>query len=91
MGLLYFGPLVTQIRNEHNLLVDFKEEIDCYLGSEQFWNTLLEIPSGELGESLESALIACYTRLCSSGFFPQKELSLLQAWINDHREILKNV
>jgi hypothetical protein len=91
MGLLYFGPLVTQIRNEHNLLVDFKEEIDCYLGSNEFWKTLQEIPNAELGESFESALIACYASLCSSGFLPQKELPLLQAWINDHNAILKNV
>jgi hypothetical protein len=31
IGIVFTGPLVAQERNEHDLLVDFKEEIDCYL------------------------------------------------------------
>jgi hypothetical protein len=90
MGILYFGPLVKQIRNKHNLLVDFSQELDCYLHAEDVWNILSQIHDQELGNTIEECLLNCYTHLIKKGHIRDSELLLLNAWILDHNLIVAN-
>jgi len=83
--MLFFGPLVEQIRNKHDLMVDFQEEIDCYLNSRKVWNTLKAIPDSKLRGGIYSDLLTCYKSLVVQGFVPGAELKILNAWILDHQ------
>jgi len=83
VGIVFTGPLVTQIRNSHDLLIDFKEEIDCYLQAENIWKCLSEIdPEAVYGE-ITGALLKVYKHLVEKGFIPQEEIIILESWISD--------
>lgn len=82
-GVVFTGPLVTQIRNPHDLLVDFKEEIDCYLDAENIWQCLLEIESLSIVGQISDALLKVYEHLVENGFIPKKEIMILEAWLSD--------
>ena len=83
IGIVFVGPLVTQIRNEHDLLIDFKEEIDCYLNAEKIWTILSEIPDKNLRVSPEVAIIYVYNHLVNLGVIPHEEIEILNAWVED--------
>lgn len=71
---------VYQERNEHNLMRDFKDEIECYLNIK---------PIVELLDSLvltSEPLLnveAAYTALSENGFAKSEELNICKAWITD--------
>ena len=87
VGIVFTGPLVAQERNEHDLLVDFKEEIDCYLDAENIWIALGTIPQSLLTSSINEALINAYECLIKAGYFSTKELDLVKIWIQDINQI----
>jgi hypothetical protein len=66
-------------------MVDFQEEIDCYLNSRKVWNTLKAIPDSKLRGGIYSDLLTCYKSLIVQGFVPDAELKILNAWILDHQ------
>lgn len=84
-SVLFHGPTVIQHRNDHNLLVDFEQEISGYLHNDHIVNNLagLSLPSGE--EEIPANLFRCYERLVALNLLPQMELELLEAWIADVR------
>lgn len=85
--VLYHSPTVRQERNQHDLMKDFRQEIDGYVLNEDIAKTLeaLDIPLGQ--EHLTTNLRLCYealTPMC----FAREELRLLDAWILDCEELL---
>ena len=82
-SILFHEPTVWQERNEHNLLVDFKDEVPGYLGNHRIAEILdsLTLKSGTA--HLAENLLVCYEKLIAESFFDPAELSLLQAWIED--------
>ena len=77
------GPTVFQDRNEHDLMRDFRDEIEGYIGYERFVQTLEETTVGGTAASLLSDLKVLYTALISAGFFTSDELEILDAWLAD--------
>ena len=81
---LVFHPAeVYQDRNAHNLMRDFEAEIDGYLGNTHYVEILdaLDLASGP--ENVTANLLTCYDALVRAAFFPDQELDLVRAWIDD--------
>lgn len=81
--LLFSSPSVYQIRNEHNIMSDFKQELEGYLGVDKIIdilnNTRLEIGQ----KNILNNLYSCYNNLIKEGFFDKKELIILEAWLKE--------
>jgi hypothetical protein len=79
--LLFTTATVEQVRHPHDLLDDFRQELDAYLRVQDFIDALdsVRLEESTVGE----ALLHCYRRLCSEGFFPSDELALVEAWLAD--------
>jgi len=82
-NILFWGPKVEQIRNNHNLMKDFEQEVDCYLKTEPLLHVLTNTPELIQGKSLSEDLLRCYEKLSEEGFFPSEEILLLKKWIGD--------
>jgi len=82
-GVLFHGPTVTQIRNDHNLMKDFSDEIKGYLNNREICDSLelLDLKSGI--SHIPENMIKCYEKLVKLGHVDGKELTLLESWLND--------
>ncbi len=82
-SVLFHKPTMWQKRNEHNLINDFADEIPGYLHNEKICNALegLSIKSGI--DNLGLNLTICYEKLVELGMIDEKELSLIDAWLDD--------
>lgn len=81
--ILFISPTVYQIRNEHNLLSDFKSEIPIYLENNKIIQLLKDINLKKGSENYIDNLIKCYELLVKKDFLPKKELILLNYWVQD--------
>lgn len=82
-SVLFHEPTVTQTRNDHNLLKDFEDEIPGYLQNHKITMLLqsLKLKKGE--KYLSENLFTCYHSLVQNKILPEKELFLVDDWIND--------
>jgi hypothetical protein len=82
-GLVYHGPEAVQVRNEHNLLRDFKDEVAGYLHNAEIaaWLGGLSLAPGR--HAAGDNLVRCYEELVSRGVLPADELPLARAWVDD--------
>jgi hypothetical protein len=82
-SLLFHGPTMEQVRNAHDLMRDFHDEVPGYLNNAAIGELLtsLNLKAGiaHLGDNLR----ACYERLVTSDILDKRELSLLDAWLGD--------
>ena len=85
--VVYTAPNVYQDRNNHNLLKDFADEIEGYLGYDKLVE-LLESLRLEKGESnVGENLIQIYQAMALHGFVTDAELPLLEAWLADLKSL----
>ena len=84
-GVVIPGALAYQDRNEHNLLSDFAQEVEGYVGYEKFIAVLNSLELS--GESLVASLRLAYEALIASNFFADSERTYLEAWIADVENI----
>ncbi len=82
-SILFYGPTVRQERNDHELMVDFAEEIPGYLENEKICQALESVPLRSGTEHLAANLLQCYECLVRLNAVEPKELSLLEAWNSD--------
>ena len=81
--VVYTASNVYQNRNDHNLLKDFADEIEGYLGYDRLVE-LLELLQLQNGESnMGQNLIQIYQAMALHGFVTEAELPLLEAWLAD--------
>ncbi len=82
-SILFTPPTVFQDRNEHDLLVDFSDEIEGYLHNEHLCHLLseLDIKSGE--QFIQQNMLNCYQKLVEVNLLKPEELALLDAWFDD--------
>ncbi len=79
---LGFTPsTVTQERNPHNYLRDFKEEILIYLHSEEIVNITKKALQEKV--SMSENMLLAYEALVQAKLVPPEEIPLLKAWIKD--------
>ncbi len=83
VGIVFHAPEVRQERNEHDLMRDFRDEIPGYDRNNELIGALInsELKKGET--AVAENLYSCYETLVEAGFFPEKELELVKAWIQD--------
>ncbi|MEK6283080.1 MAG: STELLO glycosyltransferase family protein [Acidobacteriota bacterium] len=88
-SVLFHEPNVSQERNEHNLMRDFRDEVPGYLHNKSICEALenLQLRSGvdSIGENLH----VCYEKLVSMELVDRKELELVTAWLADLEEVSK--
>ena len=90
-GLVFHAAEVNQERNQHNLLRDFEDEVPGYVHNQRIADTLegLSLHGGESGVS--ENLLLCYEALVRIGVIPEKELALVQAWVEDVGAIRQDI
>jgi len=81
IAVLLAGPMAFQDRNQHDLMNDFADEIEGYLGYRRFVEVLDSVELS--GLSIEEQLKILYRRLVEAGFFQEIELQYLEDWIHD--------
>ena len=85
MHLGFCGPTVYQKRNKHNLIDDFEKEIECYTKIKPIVNIVDKI---ELNDNLCESLIKIYSELIFSGYIQKFEIHVINAWIEDIKNLL---
>jgi hypothetical protein len=82
-GLVFHAAEVTQDRNPHNLLRDFKDEIPGYTQNDAIIARLSSLSLTAGRGAVADNLVKCYEALTAAGFFPTDELPLVRAWADD--------
>jgi hypothetical protein len=80
--IAFRGATVFQLRNAHDLMRDFRDEVDGYLNNRGLVAALgslrLSHSPGQMGENLR----VCYWKLAAEGLVPAAELDLVGAWLD---------
>jgi hypothetical protein len=79
--ILFHNSTVWQVRNDHNLMKDFSDEIIGYTNNNLIIKILSELNLKEGKENISSNLILCYQKLIDLGLVGKEELELLKAWV----------
>jgi hypothetical protein len=87
-NLLFHRSTVWQERNEHNLMIDFRDEISGYLNNSAIYQSLAELDLKNGSQHLLNNLRLCYEKLVSINLIGNDELPLVHAWIEDMDKIL---
>ena len=82
-GIVFHPPEVVQERNPHNLMRDFDDEIPGYQQNHDLARTLESVNLESDASSVGTNLRRCYEALVAKNFFPEKELALVDAWLED--------
>lgn len=82
-SVLFHAPSVYQERNQHDILKDFRQEIDGYLNNETIAAELEKLPLKAGKEHIFDNLKACYALLIERGWVGEKEMPLITAWCDD--------
>jgi hypothetical protein len=88
-GILFHEPTVSQERNEHDLMRDFKDEVPGYLHNRRICEALDELRLEPGAERTGENLRACYEKLVHLDLIDRQELRLVEAWLNDLKRIIK--
>ena len=88
-GINFFSPSVFQKRNEHNLLKDFEDEIEGYKNNLKIINGLKNLKLHEEKNKIFENLTICYKFLIKESYVDKKELNLLELWIKDCKNMIK--
>ena len=88
--VLFLEPMMHQVRNTHNLLRDFEDEIAGYLNNADICEQLerLDLKSGI--ENIPLNLNSCYEKLVSMKLVGERELFLLNTWLDDLNTAIAN-
>ena len=78
--VIYSSPTVYQERNNHNLQVDFNEEIVCYKNANALINDLEDIKFLDTKDS-KSLIIHVYEELIKKWYFDNSEMETLKIFL----------
>lgn len=81
--ILFHSPTVRQVRNEHDLMRDFSDEIPGYLNNAKIATALQELKLQAGTEYLGVNMRLCYQTLVAMNIVGRQELVLLDAWLHD--------
>jgi len=82
-SVLFKGPDVYQERNEHNLMRDFADEVPGYLNNRTIGSRLAELKLEAGPGNTGGNLIRCYEEMVRLELVPEKEITLVKAWVQD--------
>jgi len=83
LGVVFHAPEVYQDRNVHDLMKDFRDEIPGYDKNRDICRILEDLDLGSAESDVSKNLLTCYRALVAKGIFPEKELPLVEAWLQD--------
>jgi hypothetical protein len=86
-SILYHEPTVSQLRNDHDLMRDFRDEVPGYLHNRTIAERLSALPLKAGTEWLGGNLLACYEELARAGVMESREIPIVEAWCEDWRRI----
>ena len=86
-AILFHEPTMRQERNEHDLMRDFKDEMDGYLNNSRIIEALDKLPLQKGLDKLNDNLRICYEELVRMELVAEQELDLVEAWVADLKEI----
>ena len=89
-GLVFHAADVDQLRNVHNLMRDFKDEVPGYEHNDSIAIRLSELTLRPGAANASDNLIRCYEALIEAGFFPSDEMKLVRAWVEDYQNVTGN-
>lgn len=89
-SILFHRPTVWQERNEHNLMNDFRQEVDGYLRNHDLSLALEQVELKAGVDEIPENLRRCYHHLIEHEFFAAEEMGLLDAWLSDWQTIQQN-
>ncbi len=75
---------VYQERNQHDLMKDFRDEIECYLNVQSIVDVLDAMSF--IGDFNENLLVV-YRKLAQEGFVKEQEIGILEAWLDDYEKV----
>ena len=87
-AVLFHEATVWQDRNEHNLQRDFEDEVPGYLKNDQIRHALKRVSLQRGVDKISSNLRVCYEALVDLKVVGDAELPLLDAWIEDLRNLI---
>lgn len=87
--ILFHEATLLQIRNPHDLMRDFKDEVSGYLNNKAMASALegLSLKAGR--EHIFENLQVCYEELVRKDYLKPVELELLSHWISDVKQLEK--
>ena len=88
-NIIFSSPTVFQERNEHDLLLDFKDEVPVHLYNKKIIDLLKKTKFKKGKKNYLSNLKLCYLVLIKNKIFPKKELKLINLWIKDIKYLSK--
>jgi hypothetical protein len=74
---------VFQLRNEHSLIRDFKDEVPGYLNNIRIMEILTSLPLSDAPDDIGNNLRLCYEKLVEAEIVPPEELHLVDLWLKD--------
>jgi len=86
--LVFHAPDSFQVRNPHDLMVDFAKEVPGYLGNRKLIEVLSALRLAPGRDAVGENLQACYRALVEAGIFPADELPLVAAYVEDVKSAL---
>jgi len=86
-SILFHQATVVQDRNDHDLMKDFEDEVPGYLNNHKIRQALESADCAVGVEAIPDAMRACYRKLQALGVVGERELPLLDAWLEDLRAL----
>lgn len=81
--ILYRSPTLRQVRNPHDLMRDFRDEVPGYLHNRAIARTLESLSLAPGVAAIPANLARCYDALIGLGVLPAAERARLDAWLAD--------
>jgi hypothetical protein len=82
-SILFYSSTVKQKRNDHNLMLDFQDEISGYTNNLRIINNLKELVLKNGINHIPENMLKCYNKFISMGLINKNEIPLLKAWLKD--------
>jgi len=87
-NILFHTSTVWQERNDHNLMIDFQDEISGYINNAQIYKCFIELNLKEGIKNIPDNMRLCYGVLINMGLVRDNEMILLNAWLKDINSFL---
>ncbi len=86
-SILFHRSSMWQQRNDHNLMLDFHDEISGYNNNMQIYKNLINLNLQDGIENIPVNMVICYKKLIELKFIAPDELILLNNWIDDYQGV----
>jgi STELLO glycosyltransferases len=80
--LSFHAPTVKQVRNDHDLMRDFADEVPGYLENDHIASALLQAAAQIDAGDMRITVRHFWQALVEAGIVPEKELTVIDAWLD---------